>query len=114
MIPCVTYILYTGGRTRRLRLEAGSRRSVPLSPLANSSVCARWQRSPAGHNDWDHFRFMAPLIPVNSVADVRWIAVFALAGFLSPSNRGSLATVMLIFWTFSGRHVTRSPRFQSY
>jgi len=28
--------------------------------------------------------------------------VFALAGFLSPSNRGSLATVMLIFWTFSG------------
>ncbi|KAF8322305.1 endosomal P24A protein [Clavulina sp. PMI_390] len=28
--------------------------------------------------------------------------VFALAGFLSPSNRGSLATVMIIFWTFSG------------
>jgi len=28
--------------------------------------------------------------------------VFALAGFLSPSNRGSLATVMIIFWTLSG------------
>jgi len=28
--------------------------------------------------------------------------VFALFGFLSPSNRGSLATVMLIFWTLSG------------
>jgi transmembrane 9 superfamily protein 2/4 len=28
--------------------------------------------------------------------------VFALLGFLSPSNRGSLATVMIIFWTFFG------------
>lgn len=29
--------------------------------------------------------------------------VFALLGFLSPSNRGSLATVMMICWTFFGR-----------
>ncbi|KAG9086875.1 hypothetical protein FS749_003307, partial [Ceratobasidium sp. UAMH 11750] len=28
--------------------------------------------------------------------------VFALLGFLSPSNRGSLATVMIVFWTFFG------------
>jgi transmembrane 9 superfamily member 2/4 len=28
--------------------------------------------------------------------------VFALLGFLSPSNRGSLATVMLICWTLFG------------
>ncbi|KAJ7251464.1 hypothetical protein B0H12DRAFT_1296172 [Mycena haematopus] len=28
--------------------------------------------------------------------------VFALLGFLSPSNRGSLATVMMICWTFFG------------
>jgi len=28
--------------------------------------------------------------------------VFALFGFLSPSNRGSLATVMLVFWTLLG------------
>ncbi|KDQ21805.1 hypothetical protein BOTBODRAFT_99067 [Botryobasidium botryosum FD-172 SS1] len=28
--------------------------------------------------------------------------VFALLGFLSPSNRGSLATVMIIFWTLFG------------
>ncbi|KII92448.1 hypothetical protein PLICRDRAFT_50826 [Plicaturopsis crispa FD-325 SS-3] len=28
--------------------------------------------------------------------------VFALMGFLSPSNRGSLATVMMICWTFFG------------
>ncbi|KAG9038037.1 hypothetical protein FRB95_002965 [Tulasnella sp. JGI-2019a] len=28
--------------------------------------------------------------------------VFALLGFLSPSNRGSLATVMLVCWTFFG------------
>ncbi|KAG1766995.1 hypothetical protein EDD22DRAFT_1008951 [Suillus occidentalis] len=28
--------------------------------------------------------------------------VFALLGFLSPSNRGSLATVMMVCWTFFG------------
>ncbi|KAG8906667.1 hypothetical protein FRB99_006368 [Tulasnella sp. 403] len=28
--------------------------------------------------------------------------VFALLGFLSPSNRGSLATVMMVFWTLFG------------
>ncbi|KIY73067.1 Nonaspanin [Cylindrobasidium torrendii FP15055 ss-10] len=28
--------------------------------------------------------------------------VFALLGFLSPSNRGSLATVMIVFWTLFG------------
>lgn len=28
--------------------------------------------------------------------------VFALLGFLSPSNRGSLATVMIVCWTFFG------------
>ncbi|KAF9528449.1 Nonaspanin [Crepidotus variabilis] len=28
--------------------------------------------------------------------------VFALLGFLSPSNRGSLATVMMVFWSFFG------------
>ena len=33
--------------------------------------------------------------------------VFALLGFLSPSNRGSLATVMMICWTFFGRFVCR-------
>lgn len=31
--------------------------------------------------------------------------VFALFGFLSPSNRGSLATVMMICWTLFGRCV---------
>lgn len=30
------------------------------------------------------------------------LIVFALLGFLSPSNRGSLATVMMICWTFFG------------
>jgi len=33
-------------------------------------------------------------------------SVFALLGFLSPSNRGSLATVMMICWTFFGRFVS--------
>jgi len=28
--------------------------------------------------------------------------VFALLGFLSPSNRGSLATVMMVCWTLFG------------
>lgn len=30
------------------------------------------------------------------------LAVFALLGFLSPSNRGSLATMMIVFWTLFG------------
>ena len=33
--------------------------------------------------------------------------VFALLGFLSPSNRGSLATVLMICWTIFGRFVCR-------
>jgi transmembrane 9 superfamily protein 2/4 len=28
--------------------------------------------------------------------------IFALFGFLSPSNRGSLPTVMIVTWTFFG------------
>ena len=32
--------------------------------------------------------------------------VFALLGFLSPSNRGSLATVMMVCWTIFGRFVS--------
>ncbi|KAF8134655.1 Endomembrane protein 70-domain-containing protein [Boletus edulis] len=32
--------------------------------------------------------------------------VFALLGFLSPSNRGSLATVMIVCWSFFGGQVT--------
>jgi transmembrane 9 superfamily protein 2/4 len=41
--------------------------------------------------------------------------VFALLGFLSPSNRGSLATVMMICWTFFGRfgYVLRRHDLQS-
>ncbi|KAJ6593937.1 endosomal P24A protein [Mycena capillaripes] len=35
--------------------------------------------------------------------------VFALLGFLSPSNRGSLATVMMVCWTFFGRQVVSFP-----
>ena len=35
--------------------------------------------------------------------------VFALLGFLSPSNRGSLATVMMLFWTCFGVCVEHSP-----
>lgn len=31
--------------------------------------------------------------------------MFALFGFLSPSNRGSLATVMMVCWTIFGRFV---------
>jgi transmembrane 9 superfamily protein 2/4 len=33
---------------------------------------------------------------------VKRLLVFALFGFLSPSNRGSLATVMIVCWTFFG------------
>lgn len=30
------------------------------------------------------------------------VAVFALLGFLSPSNRGALSTVMVVCWTLFG------------
>ena len=33
---------------------------------------------------------------------IEYFPVFALLGFLSPSNRGSLATVMMAFWTLFG------------
>lgn len=35
-------------------------------------------------------------------ANLLLYSVFALLGFLSPSNRGSLATVMMVCWTFFG------------
>lgn len=34
------------------------------------------------------------------------LTVFALLGFLSPSNRGSLATVMIVCWSFFGGQVS--------
>lgn len=34
-----------------------------------------------------------------------YLPVFALLGFLSPSNRGSLATVMMVCWTLFGGYV---------
>lgn len=34
--------------------------------------------------------------------DPEFAPVFALLGFLSPSNRGSLATVMMVCWTLFG------------
>ncbi|EKM80987.1 hypothetical protein AGABI1DRAFT_112692 [Agaricus bisporus var. burnettii JB137-S8] len=39
---------------------------------------------------------------VQLVAMVGITLVFALLGFLSPSNRGSLATVMMVCWSFFG------------
>ena len=40
---------------------------------------------------------------------------FALLGFLSPSNRGSLSTVMIVCWTlFGGNFFQRPPLFCAY
>jgi hypothetical protein len=97
--------IVTGGCTRGFRLEARPWGSVPRPPLADGASHACWQRGPVSRNDRDHFRFSVPLILASTLTDARRSAVFALAGFLSPSNRGSLATVMIIFWTFSGRYI---------
>ena len=40
-----------------------------------------------------------------SYSSLTWLIlypVFALLGFLSPSNRGSLGTVMMVCWTLFG------------
>ena len=42
----------------------------------------------------------APASLLDTRSDIS--VVFALFGFLSPSNRGSIATVMMICWTFFG------------
>jgi transmembrane 9 superfamily member 2/4 len=52
-------------------------------------------------------RFLVLSVAVGSgaqlVAMMGVTLFFALLGFLSPSNRGSLSTVMIVFWTlFSG------------
>ncbi|KAH0827892.1 hypothetical protein J3R83DRAFT_3521 [Lanmaoa asiatica] len=45
------------------------------------------------------------LLAYQAVYIILW-TVFALLGFLSPSNRGSLATVMMVCWSFFGGQVT--------
>lgn len=42
------------------------------------------------------------IVHIISKPDPTLSAVFALLGFLSPSNRGSLATVMMVCWSFFG------------
>lgn len=48
------------------------------------------------------FSFVRGEVWQSSQADLLFYAVFALLGFLSPSNRGSLSTVMILTWTFFG------------
>lgn len=53
-------------------------------------------------NGWRHARYvLGGEIFYAEGADLS-STVFALLGFLSPSNRGSLATVMIVCWTFFG------------
>src|SRR5438045_3271967 len=47
------------------------------------------------HDGWSNDK--SPL-----TLNVTYILVFALLGFLSPSNRGALATVMIIFYVLFG------------
>ena len=51
-----------------------------------------------------------------SSADLLFLfrTVFALLGFLSPSNRGSLATVMIVCWTFFGRLISDLHKFHFF
>jgi transmembrane 9 superfamily member 2/4 len=50
--------------------------------------------------DRRHIGFVVPVESLDMRSD--FCLVFALFGFLSPSNRGSIATVMMICWTFFG------------
>ncbi len=55
----------------------------------------------------------SPLMIPGFLIDHFLTIVFALLGFLSPSNRGSLATVMMIVWSFFGRFVIHSKKERS-
>ena len=51
---------------------------------------------------WSGSRFVSFFFVQFSTSPIYLSLVFALLGFLSPSNRGSLATVMMVCWTFFG------------
>jgi transmembrane 9 superfamily member 2/4 len=46
------------------------------------------------------------LLQLQMISHITLPLVFALLGFLSPSNRGSLATVMMVCWSIFGRFVS--------
>lgn len=79
--------------------------SIPHATFANASSRHGWQRCTTlcdvfGYT-WCFFR----LVSVSGcLYSSLWI-VFALLGFLSPSNRGSLATLMMVCWSFFGGQV---------
>jgi hypothetical protein len=84
-----------------------ARSSVPLPQLS----CSRYSSATVHRSVlWSESRWVSDLSSScflssdgddDDESDVV-TTVFALLGFLSPSNRGSLATVMMVCWTFFG------------
>ena len=95
----------SGRCPRRLGMETCPRGGFSLSNKPNDVVGSGWQWSSAlfygccyswlGIPTSTAYHFTYNLLPL----------VFALLGFLSPSNRGSLATVMMVCWSIFGRFV---------
>ncbi len=87
-------------------MEARTRRSIPHAgkPHGALRTCRQWRA--AVRHGWCH----AKSALYGCSTEVPWAhsatTVFALLGFLSPSNRGSLATVMIVCWTFFGGYGT--------
>jgi hypothetical protein len=101
-----------GRHTRGLGMEACTRRSLPHAKECTDSVCSRRQWRPAVlHGRRDTWYALSPISAAASIYQFLHYPVFALLGFLSPSNRGSLATVMMICWTFFGAYVHRVYHF---
>ena len=101
--PCVAYthiLFITGGCPRRLGLETRTWRGVPNTSVSHATGRYDWQWDSTLRNVCSHpwYSFLRSLH--DHLCDA--CIVFALLGFLSPSNRGSLATVMMVCWSFFG------------
>lgn len=101
------HVVYITGRCPRgLGLETRSRRGLPHTAFPASFVRHGWQWHSIVCHVWSDPWSALPHYLNHPVLTVLSVLVFALLGFLSPSNRGSLATVMMICWTFFGGYAT--------
>jgi len=102
--------IFVGGRPRGLGLETRPWRGLPFTQKPTTFGCDGRQWRSAVRNGCRNTRSVLDYLP-HSKFSCGFI-VFALFGFLSPSNRGSLATVMMVCWSLFGRcFILLSPSF---
>jgi len=99
-------ISFSGRCPRRLGMETCPRGGFPFSQKSFDIIHSGWQWSSALCYGCCHSWLGISAPSTNNFANNSLSLVFALLGFLSPSNRGSLATVMMICWTIFGGFVS--------